>query len=261
MFTIGIFNAKVYKHKQLNNHYKDQMVLDESTPKMITFKIREILKPNRYYDKYLIRVLQVDSFAVSGKVLLNVEKHTSNKLLAVDDIVTVNTPFKAINGPLNPKQFNYKSYLSRYYIFHQLQIKTSQLFLISKEKNTVLGYAAKIREHIQNKLKTTSFSDDEFAIIEALFLGQRQNISKDLFKTYSKAGVIHILAVSGLHVGIILLLLNTLFQPLNHIKNGRYVKTLLIVIMLWSFAIVAGLSASVVRAVTMFSIIALVMQL
>lgn len=261
MFTIGVFNAKVYTNKQLNNHYKNQIVLDESTPKIITFKIREVLKPSRYYDKYLIRVLQVDSFMVFGKVLLNVEKNTSNELLTVDDIITVKTPFKAIQSPLNPNQFNYKSYLKRNYVFHQLHVKTSQLFLISKKKHTVLGYAARIREHIQNKLKTTSFSDDEFAIIEALFLGQRQNVSNNLYQTYSKAGVIHILAVSGLHVGIILLLLNTLFQPLNHIKNGRYIKTLLIVIILWGFAIIAGLSASVVRAVTMFSIIALVMHL
>jgi competence protein ComEC len=261
VFTIGVFNAKMYTNKQLNNHYKNQMVLNESTPKMIVFKIREVLKPSRYYDKYLIRVLQVDSCIVSGKVLLNVEKNTSNKLLTVDDIINVKTTFKNIQGPLNPNQFDYKSYLNKHHVFHQLHTKTSQLFLISNEKHTVLGYAAKIREYIQNKLKTASFSHDEFAIIEALFLGQRQNVSKDLFQTYSKAGVIHILAVSGLHVGIILLLLNTLLQPLIYVKNGRSIKTLLVVIILWCFAIVAGLSASVVRAITMFSIIALGMHL
>ena len=103
MFTIGVFNAKVYTNKQLNNHYKNQIVLDESAPKIITFKIREVLKPSRYYDKYLIRVLQVDSFMVFGKVLLNVEKNTSNELLTVDDIITVKTPFKSYSKPLKSK--------------------------------------------------------------------------------------------------------------------------------------------------------------
>ncbi|MDD7913515.1 ComEC/Rec2 family competence protein [Polaribacter sp. MSW5] len=77
---------------------------------------------------------------------------------------------------------------------------------------------------------------------------------------YSRAGAIHILAVSGLHVGIILLILSWLFKPLEKLRKGKFLKTVFIILFLWMFAFVAGLSASVVRAVTMFTFLAIGMS-
>ncbi|MGB5419281.1 ComEC/Rec2 family competence protein, partial [Algibacter sp.] len=102
---------------------------------------------------------------------------------------------------------------------------------------------------------------DELAIINALLLGQRQDISEEVYTSYANAGVIHILAVSGLHVGLILLILSFIFKPLERFKHGKLIKTILLVSILWSFALIAGLSASVTRAVTMFSIVAIAINL
>lgn len=95
------------------------------------------------------------------------------------------------------------------------------------------------------------------AVIKALLLGQRQDISKGLLTDYQNAGAIHILAVSGLHVGILLLILTFILRPIDRFKNGKYIKAIGIIVFLWMFAFIAGLSASVVRAVTMFSFIAI----
>ena len=119
----------------------------------------------------------------------------------------------------------------------------------------MLGIANNIREHINQRLKTYSFKPDELAIINALLLGQRQNISEDIYTNYANAGAIHILAISGLHIGIILIILNFVFKPLERLRYGLFIKTFILLIILWSFAIIAGLSASVTRAVTMFSIV------
>jgi len=93
--------------------------------------------------------------------------------------------------------------------------------------------------------------------MNALLLGQRQEISKELSDNYSKAGAIHILAVSGLHVGIILLILSFVLKPLERVNKGKLIKLVLVILFLWFFAVLAGMSASVTRAVTMFSAIAL----
>lgn len=98
------------------------------------------------------------------------------------------------------------------------------------------------------------------AIINALLLGQRQDISEEIYNSYTSAGAIHILAVSGLHVGIILLMLNFVFKPVEYFKHGKLIKVLILLLLLWSFALVAGLSASVTRAVTMFSVVAIAMH-
>jgi competence protein ComEC len=92
--------------------------------------------------------------------------------------------------------------------------------------------------------------------MNALLLGQRQDLSNELLNKYENAGAIHILAVSGLHVGILLLLLNFLLQPLERLRKGKSIKIILVVGLLWCFALIAGMSASVVRAVTMFSFVA-----
>ena len=76
-------------------------------------------------------------------------------------------------------------------------------------------------ETIQQSLQYCGFSEDELAIINALLLGQRQDISKELTANYSKAGAIHILAVSGLHVGVILWMFSFVLKPLERYKRGK----------------------------------------
>ena len=97
--------------------------------------------------------------------------------------------------------------------------------------------------------------------MNALLLGQRQTIDKTIYNNYVNSGTIHILAVSGLHVGILLWILNFVFSPLLYIKYGHFIRPFILVSILWSFAVVAGLSPSVTRAVTMFSIISIAMHL
>jgi competence protein ComEC len=79
-----------------------------------------------------------------------------------------------------------------------------------------------------------------------------------VYEDYAKAGAIHILAISGLHIGILLLILQFIMKPLLYFRYGKFVRLLMILCLLWSFAIIAGLSPSVVRAVTMFSLFAIV---
>ena len=122
---------------------------------------------------------------------------------------------------------------------------------------TLFGFSAKLRTQVQEALKIYNFKKSELAVINALLLGQRQAVSKELITDYQRAGAIHILAVSGLHVGIILLILSFLLKPIERMKYGTFIKTLCIVILLWTFAFIAGLSASVVRAVTMFTFLAI----
>jgi len=259
--SIGVLTANINNQLNFKNHYSHQEILSIDTTYTIDFRIREILKPGNYHDKYVVDLLKINNTHVSGKLLLNVEKDSTKANLKVDDILITNSNFKALNLPLNPHQFNYKSYLHKKHIYHQLTVTNIELLKIQTKKHTLFGYASKLRERINTNLKQYNFKDNELAIINALLLGQRKDISKDIYDSYTQAGVIHILAVSGLHVGIILLLLNFLLKPLAHFKYGKTVKILVIILLLWSFAIVAGLSASVTRAVTMFSIVAIGMNL
>lgn len=220
-----------------------------------TITIHKVLKSSVNFNKYEARVIRVDGKKTSGKILLNVRKNGQISF-KVDDQILISSSFVEVKSALNPHQFDYKQYLSRQGIHKQVYLNENRFLLIGKE-DSFLGSIATIRERIQVSLKKEGFTKNQFAVINALLLGQRQEISRELTEDYSKAGAIHILAVSGLHVGIILLILSSLLKPLERIKNGKLIKLFLIVLSLWFFALLAGMSASVVRAVTMFSAVAI----
>lgn len=219
-------------------------------------RIKEILKPNKYSDRYYAEVVQVDRLKTTGKILLNIRKDSSNQLFAVNDQILVRSLFSEIDPALNPHQFDYKRYLRNQGIYHQLYLNTHE-FSSLETHISLLGRIGNLRARIQTSLAKEGFSEDELGVINALLLGQRKEVSKEIIDDYSRAGAIHILAISGLHVGILLLILSWLLKPLEFIKNGKFLKLIIIVLFLWFFAVLAGMSASVIRAVTMFSAVAL----
>ena len=260
-FFIGVGSVTYKNQLNIKDHYSKSLEFNINKPALISFKILKILKPNKYYNKYEVVVDQLNSKKTTGKVLVNIQSESIENKLEVDDNLVVKTQFSTIKEPLNPYVFNYKRYLQNQQIHHQIQIKNQQFLVLKNKNETVKGIASRIRFKINESLKNNGFKNDELAVINALLLGQRNFISSDLLKSYAGAGAIHILAVSGLHIGIILLLLTFLFKPLHYFKNGKLSATLLVILILWLYAIVAGLSASVVRAVTMFTALTIGMQL
>lgn len=239
----------VTRHKSHYSHYK-------SDGNSLIIQIEKRLKPTIYQHKYYAQVLQIDSRRTSGKIVLNVTKDSLNTTLSVGKIYYSKTALQQINTPLNPYGFNYSEYLKKQGVHHQTSVKSNEVSVLPMQNNTLRSLAAQWRNHIQTSLEKHPFKADELAIINAIILGQRQSISKDLLNSYAGAGAIHILAVSGLHVGILFLLLNFLLKPIKKFPRGDGLKTLLIISILWAFALLTGLSGSVVRAVTMFSFIA-----
>ncbi|MFD0991551.1 ComEC/Rec2 family competence protein [Mariniflexile jejuense] len=261
MVFVGVLVTNLHNEKNNSEHYSYQIKHETDSLKTITFRIREVLKPGNYYDKYIIDLLEINNKKVTGKLLLNIQKDSLTKPLKVDAVFVSKTAFKNLINPLNPNQFNYKSYLEKKYIYHQIFTTESSLFKVESTTKTLFGIANEIRNHINEKLKPYQFKPDEIAIINALLLGQRQDISEEVYTSYTNAGAIHILAISGLHIGIILLILQYIFKPIERLKHGKLLNAILLVSILWSFAIIAGLSASVTRAVTMFSIVAIAKNL
>lgn len=249
---IGISIVFINNDSNYNNYYLSHLSNNFSA----VFKVSKVLKSNEYYNKYEVEVTQIDDLKTRGKILLNISKDSTLEPLKVDEIIYSKPEFYEIQKPLNPYQFDYKSYLKKQGIHKQVNLSYEQYKKIGYNSQSVSGMSSKFRRKIQIALKNYGFKTDEFAVINALLLGQRQELSKALQDKYVKAGAIHILAVSGLHIGIILWILTWVLKPIEKIKNGKLIKTICIVLLLWMFAFIADLSASVVRAVTMFTFLA-----
>lgn len=257
-FIIGYF---LYQTKQPafdKNHYSH---VSSGENQLIQLKIREILKPDIYNEKYYASVLSVDSIDVKGKILVLIPKDSLTPIFSPDDILVIHTSFSDIPKPLNPTQFDYAAYMKNQEVFSQIRIITSEILYAKKGKRTLFGMAQNLRQKFVIRLQQSTISKDESSIIQALILGDKTEIDKQLYEAYAAAGAVHILAVSGLHVGILFVILSFLLRPLNSFKYGKIIQSLLIVLLLWSFALIAGFSPSVVRSVSMFSFFAFALLL
>ncbi|QXP61113.1 ComEC/Rec2 family competence protein [Olleya sp. HaHaR_3_96] len=254
--AFGIFITNINEDLQKTNHFSHAIDKDHAS-QTITFRIRERLKPNAFSQRYYVDILKLNTKKVKGKALINIRKDSLNRPIPIDAVYLSKTNIIAIKAPLNPDQFSYKAYLEKQQIYYQIYANQHDILELKSEISTAFGYAASFRNYINKKLSEYEYSDDQLSIINALILGQRQNITKEVYDNYTNAGAIHILAVSGLHIGIILLLLNVVLKPIERIKNGKLIKTIILVILLWTYALIAGGSASIIRATTMFSIVAI----
>lgn len=255
---LGILISTQSKPGNSVGHYSNLNIANQGS---WTLKIKDKLKPTDFSSRYVVEATSFDDQKVSGKLLLNCPVDSIIDSFEVDDELLVLTNASKIKPPLNPHQFNYKNYLEQKGILHQLRLTRGNYIATENNSRTIIGLASELRNKIIFKLKSAGFAQDELSIIQALFLGQRDDISQTTYANYKDAGAVHILAVSGLHIGILLLFLQFLFRPLEKFPKGKTIKLILIVLLLWGFAFLAGLSASVVRAVTMFSFVAYAMYL
>ena len=258
MILIGVFISKIQSATLPESHYTHLDSITDERLHNLEFIIKKRLNPTTYNQRYYVQLLKIDSIPVSGLLLVNFSKTSTKEDLTVNARVLVKTLIKPIHKPLNPYQFNYKNYLKRLGIYRQVFLKEHVVLVSPQSPKTITGYAQSIRNNLNKRLETLSLKPIERAFVNALFLGQRQDITADVYEAYKKAGAIHILAISGLHIGILLLILQYVMKPLLYLRHGKFIRLLIILCILWSFAIVAGLSPSVVRAITMFSLFAIV---
>ena len=258
---LGIFTAAVHLPNNQPRHYIHQLKEKEENFYLLKAEVTEVLKPTTKFDRYIISAENLNDVRAKGKILLNLNKDSISVAPETGDILMMPVQLLEIKAPLNPHQFNYKLYLERSGILKQAYVNPRDVQNIGFKALNIFRIAERSRKKIIKKLETANFSQNEFAIIKALLLGERRDISPITYANYAAAGAIHILAISGLHIGILLLLVTSLLKPLHSFKYGRLYSFLITLIFLWGFALLTGLAPSVVRAVFMFSIIAIGLQL
>ena len=223
--------------------------------------LREKLKSSAYNSRYIALVKQIDGKPASGRMLVNISKSVQSEHFFIGTNLLLTGKLYLPKAPANPGQFDYGSYLLNKSIMSQMYVGSEALQISRTFDKNAFYYADAIRTRILNNLEQSHFHQSELAVAAALILGQQQDISAGVMHDYQFAGAIHILSVSGLHVGFILLFLNFLLNYLPKNRMASYFRLAIVLFSLWGFAVLAGLSPSVIRSVTMFSFVALGMHL
>ncbi len=193
----------------------------------------------------------------AGKVLLYVSKKVGPITWKYGDQLLIKGAPQLLKPPANPGEFDFKRFLSFKNIYHQQYVLPDQVkWVAPAERKGFIYYSHEARNWASKKLNQFIEGEQEQAVAAALVLGVTDGIDTDLINAYSASGALHVLSVSGLHVGIIYLIILFLMKPLQRYSWSRWAVAVVSLICLWGFAFVTGLSPSVLRAVVMFSFVA-----
>ena len=196
------------------------------------------------------------SHPISGKVMAYFPKSDSAFALHYGDLIAIPAPIREVTPPLNPEEFDYRAYLERKGISGQVYLKDEDwIDLQANDANPIYAFSYRFREILLASLQRSGLNDDEFGVAAAILLGYDDNLADEVRKNYVAAGSMHILCVSGMHVGIIYLLASFLLGFLNRKKWQKTLKQVLLLTLIWFYALIAGLSPSILRASLMISFV------
>lgn len=217
-------------------------------------------KPNSYKAQANVTaVMQGGKWQpATGEVLLYFYKGKTKPKLNYGNQLILHAVLEPIKNSGNPGAFDYKQYCLLHGISYQAFVYPGQYENIwIDNKNTLQGALYNTRDFTISSIQKTIPGEKEQGVAEALLIGYRDKLDPDLVQAYTNAGVIHIIAISGMHLGMIYLLLLAFFSRLPVNKANRFIEFAVVVLVLWLFTLLAGAAPSIVRAAVMFSIIAL----
>lgn len=218
------------------------------------------VEKNRTY-KAEVKVLELirngKQQSCRGRLLVYITKDSAPVQLHYGDRLLLNASLQPIKNSGNPGAFNYKRYSAFHGLHHTAFLQQENYRVTGTGQGNVFrgfiyrardGILAILREHLQE-------GKDRLGIAEALLIGYTQDLDKDLVQAYSNTGVVHVIAISGMHLGLIYILLLGIFKRIPYLKRAKWIQLLLTLAVLWLFSLLTGASASVLRAAVMFSCI------
>lgn len=193
------------------------------------------------------------------KVLLYLAKDSLSEGLRSGEelMISARISLPANNG--NPDEFDYSRYLTRKEISGTGFVAADSWTKLSRQSAPSLRQQALAwRERVLAIYRNLGFEEDAFAVLSALTVGYKEELSEEIKESYSVSGASHVLALSGLHIGFLYGFLFFCLRGLpDNWRGVRLLRALIIITLLWGFAFFTGLSPSVVRSVVMCSLFAL----
>jgi len=207
-------------------------------------------------------VLEISSFReghywkpVRGKAIVYLTPHGASDSLQLGDVILFHARMNEIPNTTNPHAFNYAAYLNGKGIWYQSYVSATHWKKLDVSSTLIIRrFSFYLRDQMLKILRTNEISGREFSVAAALLLGYTEEIDEELRHDYAATGAMHILSVSGMHVGIIYVFLEFMLSFLSRNPTGRVLKTIILLGAVWFYAFLTGLSPSVLRSAAMLSL-------
>lgn len=267
-FIQGVFLQIVFASLGIAVMQKTLQTRDQETALLAACKngtiyIMRIIEPLQLKNKTYKTVAIIESIDTAQheiktniKIIVHVAVDSSSvgvPLLTAGSYMATTIRPNPVPDTHNPGGFNYKLWLFRNEITHQLYLAKGTWTLLPTKKSK--QYLQVLQQKISKRLQINITGKQEKAVAAALLIGYKQDIDSDLMKAYSNTGVIHVIAISGLHLGLIYGLLLSIFNWILNSTIKKWTAPPTILLVLWIFALLTGAGPSIVRAAVMFSFI------
>lgn len=256
LFSVGAIRMQVQQsssHANWIGHH-----LTDTSKLIVTLQEPLVSKSNSYKSKASIDWLYRKQGweRVRGHVLLYFAKDSAPPPIRYGSVLVLHQPLQRITGSGNPGSFDYATYCARQDIHYQAFLRKGSYSVLDRSNgNAVTAFLIRTRNAVLGIIRKAIPSEQTYGVAEALLIGYRDDLDKNLVLAYSNTGVVHIIAISGLHLGMIYGLLLLLLKPFRKQRWLRRGRPLIIVSVLWGFSLLAGAGASILRSVVMFSFI------
>ena len=192
----------------------------------------------------------------SAKAMLYFQKDSIVSQLKTGDFILISSVLNRVKNAGNPYEFDYAGYLKTRHILYSSYVRKSEwIKLKDEDRFNIRAMAWKWRDKLLHIYQENGIKNESFDILAALTLGYKSSLDPEIKRAWADAGAMHVLAVSGLHVGIIYLVMSYLLGFLQRVRFGLWIRCVALLFTLWSYALITGLSPSVMRAACMFSFI------
>lgn len=190
------------------------------------------------------------------RIVIYMEKDSLARSLSHGDIILFPGSAQPIVNSGNPGEFDYAMYCARQGIQYQAFLNKSNWVLVKKSSAFSLsGILITTRNTIVRLIDQHMKGTRESGLAKALLIGYKQDLDKELEQSYADTGVVHVIAISGLHLGLIYTLLKTLLNTLSFLRKRKWLMAAAVIMALWTFSLLSGASASVMRSAVMFTCI------
>lgn len=258
--VIGMYTVQT-NNTQNHKHFYGKAIQSDSVYTFIAAidELPELKKSSLKCKLKVLGLLKNKKYeAVNGQVLAYVKYDSTLLNLKPGQAFLITAKFQTPLAPKNPEEFNYQVYLKHQQIYHLVYTDTRHFRLIDSVQSYIhpfWKFGLFCKSYILSSLKHSALSPQAFSICAALLTGYDEEIEQPVMEAFSHSGTLHVLSVSGLHTGLIYLMLSYVldfFDKKRKRKNHRFVLTTLV---LWLFALITGFSAPVLRAVIMFNLL------
>lgn len=255
LFSMGYLWTFHFNELQDKNHFQ-QYLKNEN---IIIGKIETAPTAGNYLKATLATQLigtHLDSLKNSNGHILIYLKNDSTRHLNYGDVIAFQGRIQKVESPKNPHAFNYKDFLKFKNIHYQVFVNEPSNWQKSNinQGSFIRKNAIKIRYYFLAILEKHLTSSRELSVGNALILGYKNDIDEEVRTAYAHTGALHVLAVSGLHVGLVAWFVNILLGLIkSRTLTWRFTRAIILIGVVWSFALISGGSPSVLRAATMFT--------